>query len=98
MKNSLIHIAVNKRTKRVEWVKVTAPSDKACHTQCNNALIALDHNDFYLLSVQVELAERTTAPFKKLLVDANYRCTDDSALATFLDKYTKELNKSEHGL
>ena len=92
MKQSLIHVAVNKRTKLVEWVKVTAYSNKACHTQINNALVALGHNDFYLLSVQVELIERITAPFKKLLVDAKYRCTNDYALTLFLNKYTKDLN------
>lgn len=92
MRNSLIHIAVNKRTKFVEWVKVTAPSDKACHTQCNNALIALGHNDFYLLSVDVILAKRSTAPFKKLLVTNKYKCTDDMRLSNFIAFYIEQYN------
>ena len=84
---SYIHLAVNKHTKIVEYVKVTAYHDKAAFQVLDKALIALGHNHFTLSSYPFELKRRLTKPFAGLV---GFKSSDDLNTKHFLAEFIED--------
>ena len=89
VKQSYIHIAVNHKTKIVEFVKVTAYHEKADFQVLDKALIKLGHNHFTLISYPVELKKRLTKPFECLV---SFKHSDDLNTKHFLTEFITDHN------
>lgn len=88
-KQSYIHLAVNKYTKIVEYVKVTAYHEKANFQVLDKALIKLGHNHFTLVSYPFELKKRLTKPFAGLV---GFKSNDDLNTKHFLTEFIADHN------
>lgn len=86
---SYIHLAVNKHTRLVEYVKVTAYHEKANFQVLDKALIKLGHNRFTLVSYPVELKKRLTKPFTCLV---GFKSNDDLNTKHFLTEFITDHN------
>ena len=84
---SYIHLAVNKYTRKVEYVKVTAYHEKANFQVLDKALIKLGHNKFTLVSYPVELKKRLTKPFAGLV---GFKSNDDLNTKHFLAEFIED--------
>lgn len=84
---SYIHLAVNKHTRLVEYVKVTAYHEKANFQVLDKALIKLGHNHFTLISYPFELKRRLTKPFAGLV---GFKSNDDLNTKHFLAEFIED--------